>query len=264
VVTLNLGKFVLEGAHLKFNDEAPDTDTQLGLGRIEYTTDDGFMEHLKLGLLLFNIYESDTESRDGMKGIYVHNEATPLRSLPDLTYKASFVRQSNSRDSGLSKAYGWYFAPAYELSKVGWSPKIGYRYATFTGGGTKAFDPLFAGLPEWGSWFQGELLGEYILSNSNLISHQVRLTLKPSDTLTVNLIYYKFLLDDNEQGFGTTPSKVSSRLADEVDLIFDLAPANWWSVTAVVSVAIPNSGFRQAVGASSTTINGNLSMNFNF
>ena len=265
IATLRVHKFEFEGAHLKFNDEDPDTGTQLGLGRVEFVTDDGWMEHLKLGALFFNIYDSDNETRDGMKGIYLHNEATPLRSVPDFSYKASFVRESNSRDTGLSKAYGWYVAPAYTFSEERWKPELGYRYAMFTGGGTKAFDPLFAGLPSWGTWFQGELLGEYAISNSNLISHQIRLTLTPSDTLKVNLIYYKFLLDDREQGFGATPSKVSSsRLADEFDLIFDLTPGNWWAITATLSVAFPNRGFRDAVDGSSTWVNGYLYMNFNF
>jgi hypothetical protein len=265
IITLNLDKFVVEGAHLKFNDEQPDSDTQIGLGRIEYVTDDGPMQHFKLGGMLFNIYDSDTPSRDGMKGIYLHHDATPLRSLPGFAYKASWIRESNSRSSGLTKAYGWYIAPSYEFSSAGWKPKIGYRYARFSGGGTQAFDPLFGGLQEWGLWVQGELLGEYIISNSNLTSHQVRLTVKPSDQLTVNLAYYKFLLDDREQGFSTTTTEVSSkRLADEVDLIFDYAPANWWSISATVSAAIPDSAFKEAVGGSSTWINGYLSMNFNF
>jgi hypothetical protein len=264
VVKLHMDELLLEGAHLEFNDEDPDSDTKLGLGRVEYATDEGFMEHLKLGLMYFRIYDSDTESRDGMKGIYLYHEAAPLRSVPDLTYKASFVRESNSRSSGLSRAYGWYFNPSYQFSDTRWTPQIGYRYATFSGGGTEAFDPLFAGLPDWGTWVQGELLGEYIISNSNLISHQVRLTAKPSDKLTFNVIYYKFLLDDREQSFGTTTSKVSSRLADEVDLIFDVALTNWWSITATVSMAIPNSGFREATGGTATSFNGYLYMNFNF
>jgi hypothetical protein len=265
IATLRLDKFEFEGAHLKFNDEDPDTGTQLGLGRIEYVTDDGWMEHLKLGALFFNIYDSDDTTRNGMKGIYLHSDANPLRVLPNLSYKASFIRESNSRESGLSKAYGWYFAPSYSFPDSRWKPELGYRYAAFSGGGTEAFDPLFAGLPSWGTWFQGELLGEYAISNSNLISHQLRLTLAPSDTLKVNLIYYKFLLDDREQDFGTTPSKVSSsRLADEIDLIFDLTPANWFSVTATVSVAFPNRGFREAVDGEGTWVNAYLYLNLNF
>ena len=67
-----------------------------------------------------------------------------------------------------------------------------------------------------------------MLSNSNLNSHQVRLKLKPNDVLTINLIYYKFLLDESAQGFGLEPKSVSRSLADEIDLIFDIAPTNWW------------------------------------
>jgi hypothetical protein len=141
---------------------------------------------------------------------------------------------------------------------------VSYRYAQFSGGETRAFDSLFTGLPDWGSWFQGELLGEFVLSNSNLKSHQVKLTIKPSEIVTVNLIYYKFLLDRKDETFGTTAARVSRNLGDEVDLIVDVAPTNWWSITGTFSVAHPSSGFQQAVDGSAAWINGYLYMNFNF
>src|SRR5262249_17004203 len=68
--------FTIEGVHLKYNDH-PDTGTRLGAGRVEYVTDDSFMEHLKLGLMYFHIYESKTVSRDGMDGVYVYHESNP-------------------------------------------------------------------------------------------------------------------------------------------------------------------------------------------
>jgi|GEM_PF-1239232 len=263
MIKVHFKNLLVEAVHLKYNDD-PDTHTRLAATRVEYVTDDSFMEHLKLGLMYFNIYGSDTPIRDGMQGIYLYHEAAPLRALPDLTYKASFVRESNSKSSGLSQAYAWYVATAYQFSSLPWKPQLSYRYASFSGGSTHAFDPLFTGLPDWGYWFQGELLGEYVLSNSNLNSHQVRLTLKPSDIVTANLIYYKFLLDNNNQDFGLTPSRVNRSLADEVDLIVDVALTNWWSITATFSVANPNKGFREAVNGSATWINGYLYMNFNF
>jgi len=263
IARLALGGFALEAVHLKFNDD-PDTHTRLGAGRIEYVRDDRVMKHLKLGFVAFDIYESDTASRDGMTGIYVYHEATPLPALPDFAYTTSFVREANSKSSGLSEAYGWYVAPAYKLSRLPWAPQLSYRYASFSGGGTRAFDSLFTGLSDWGSWFQGELLGEFVVANSNLNSHQVRLLLKPNEIVTTNLIYYKFLLDDRTQDFGLTRSRVSHSLADEVDFIVDVAPTNWWSVTATCSVANPNQGFREAVNGSATWLNGYLYMNFNF
>jgi len=44
------------------------------------------------------------------------------------------------------------------------------------------------GLSDWGYWFQGELLGEWVLPNSNLRSHMVRLELTPNDVFTFNLL----------------------------------------------------------------------------
>src|SRR5262249_14616923 len=197
------------------------------------------------GFMYFHIYESKTVSRDGMDGVYVYHESNPLRVLPDLGFRASFVRESNSRSSGLSQATGWYVAPAYQLSQLPWKPRLGYRYASFSGGSTHAFDPPFTSTSEWGSRAQGGPLGEFVLPNSNLISHQVRLTVEPNDVVTANLIYYKFLLDAKHQSFGLTPSRVDRSLADEVDLIVDVAPTNWWSITATLTLANPNAGFRE-------------------
>ena len=58
-------------------------------------------------------------------------------------------------------------------------PKLSYRYAFFQGDdpetpANEAFDPLLLGFYDWGSWWQGEIAGEYFLSNSNLDSHQIR------------------------------------------------------------------------------------------
>jgi hypothetical protein len=264
IVRLNIADLVLEGVHLKFNDD-PDTDTRLAGGRIEYVKSDCIMKHMKFGFMYFNIYHSKTASRDGLNGAYGYHEATPLRSLPDLTYTTSYVLETNTKSSGLTSAVGWYAGPAYQFSTAPWKPQLFYRYASFSGGGTRNFDPLFAGLSDWGTWFQGEVLGEFVLSDSNLDSHQVRLKLQPTDVLTLNLIYYKFLLYNNNQDFGVTPSRVgSSSLADEVDTILDVSLANWWTMTVTFAFAVPNDGFREAVNGSSTWLSGMLYTNFNF
>ena len=264
IVRLNLKNWTFEGVHLKYNDHDPATDTRLVAGRAEYATDHSYVEHLKLGFQYFRIYHSDNPARDKMDGIYIYQEVAPLHVLPDLSFKGSFVQEGNSKKSGLEKtAYAWNMGPAYQFSNLPWKPKVSYRYASFSGG-DNTFDPLFGGLPDWGTWFQGELLGEFVLSNSNLLSHQVRVTLTPTDILTINFIYYRFMLDNREQSFGVTPSRVNHALADEGDLIFDLALTNWWSITTAFTVAKPNDGFKEAVNGKSTWVNGYLYMNFNF
>jgi hypothetical protein len=264
IFRLTTHNLTLEAVHLRYNDR-PNSNTSLFGERIEYVTDDWYMKHFKVGFMFFHIYDSKTATRDGMDGYYVYHEATPFPFLPDLSYKATFVEEDNSKSSGLTSAYAWYVAPAYQISQAPWTPTLSYRYAFFSGGPTTAFDSLFTGLPDWGSWFQGEILGEYVLSNSNLVSHQVRLKMVPSETVTANVIYYHFQLVNRNQGFGLTPGPVSSHsLADEVDLIVDLTLTNWWSITGTVAAANPNKAFTQAVGGHSTWVGAYLYMNFNF
>jgi hypothetical protein len=112
--------------------------------------------------MYFNVYESDEPSRSGLNGFYFYQEATPVPSAPDFQYTTSFVAETNSAAVGNAQAYGWYVAPAYTVSRLPWSPPLSYRFASFSGGGTRNFDSLFAGLSDWGYWFQGELLGELL------------------------------------------------------------------------------------------------------
>jgi hypothetical protein len=263
-VRLTLGEWLIDAYHLKLNDN-PSTRTRVGGGRVEYAFQDWVVKAMKSGFMYFNVYESDEPARNGLNGFYFYQEATPVAPLPDLQYTTSFVAETNSAAVGNAQAYGWYVAPAYTLSHLPWSPQLSYRFASFSGGGTRNFDPLFAGLSDWGYWFQGELLGEWVLPNSNLQSHMVRLKLTPNDVFTLNLFYYKFLLANLEESFGTTPMRVSShQLADEIDAILDIAATNWWSMTAELTLAVPNTGFREATGGNATWINSMLYTNFNF
>ena len=100
-----------------------------------------------------------------------------------------------------------------------WKPKLSYRYAFFEGDDpatstNEAFDPLFPGFYDWGTWWQGEIAGEYFLSNSNLISHQVRLHLTPSESVGAGLIGYVFQLD---QPASLAPGVTSKDVASELD-----------------------------------------------
>jgi len=268
LVRFNLKGLTLEAVHLKYNDH-PSSGTSLWGERIEWSADDVFgdvfLKHIQLGFMYFHIYDSRNPARDGMNGYYVYTDTAPIPALPDFSFKATYVRETNDDSSGLSSAYAWYAAPFYKLSQVPWTPTFSYRYAFFSGGGTHAFDALFTGLPDWGYWFQGEVLGEAVLSDSNLVSHQVRMKLEPNDWLAINLIYYRFLLDNRAQSFGVTPTTVRSHaLADEVDLIFDVKMTNWWSITATAAMANPNSAFIEAVDGHGTWVNGYLYTTFNF
>ena len=264
IVRLNLGNLLLEGVHLQFNDD-PDTGTRLAGERMEYTKDNCLLKHFKIAAMYYNIYHSDNPERNGLNTFYSYTEMTPLPFLPDFSSTGSFVYEMNSRAAGLTNAVGWYVYPTYQFSDLPWKPQLFYRYASFTGSGTRNFDPLFTGLTDWGTWTQGEILGEFVISNSNLISHQVRLKMTPNDLLTLNLIYYNFSFYNKNQSFGVSPTRVTSNdLGNELDTILDINLTNWWSMSVDLNFVVPGAGMTQAVQGHSTWIGGMIYENFNF
>ena len=65
-------------------------------------------------------------------------------------------------------------------------------------------------------------------------------------------------------GPDTTTRVRSHQLADEVDVILDIAATNGWSMTAAFTLAVPNTGFREATGGNAAWINSRLYTNVNF
>ena len=88
---------------------------------------------------------------------------------------------------------------AYQLDTSG-SPKLSYRYAFFEGddpatANNEAFDGLFTGFYDWGKWWQGEIAGEYFVSNSNLISQPAARAHETHESISTGLIFFDFMLD---------------------------------------------------------------------
>ena len=148
-------------------------------------------------------------------------------------------------DNGdLRSATAWNVLAAYELSKSSWKPRISYRYAFFSGDDpattkNESFDMLLPGFYDWGTWWQGEIGGEYFLANSNLVSHQVRLHVKPSGSVSGGLIGYAF---KHDQLFGTNTSK---DVATELDAYTDWSVNSNFIVSFVAALAHPQAATTQ-------------------
>ena len=139
---------------------------------------------------------------------------------------------------------------AYELSGVTWKPKLSYRYALFEGddpstGTDEGFDSLLPGFYDWGTWWQGEIAGEYFLSNSNLISHQVRVHLTPSESLTGGLMGFVFRAD---QPATFAAGVTSENIATELDAYADWKVNSNFIVSFVAAFAHPQEAAEQGFG----------------
>jgi hypothetical protein len=180
--------------------------------------------------------------RDGMDMINLRAYLTPIPSLKALSLELEYAKEDNGDliDSNAWNALlGWQFEGA-------WKPKLTYRYAVFEGddpGTTRneAFDGLWTGFYDWGAWWQGEIAGEYFLSNSNLISNQVRVHATPTESIGTGLILYDFHFD-NTASAGVT----SDNIATELDWYMDWTLNDNFTVSFVAAYSKPGRAVEQA------------------
>jgi hypothetical protein len=227
-------------------NDNPDTDTQISGVTIDY--DLGAFGSVGGG---YYYVESDIETRDEMDVYDIRFAATPFAAFetPDwmhpIRFEGEYVDQDN--DDVLDAA-GWALSVGYDWNDTTWAPGFTYRYSSFDGDDpdtpeVEDFDPLYYGFYDWGYWFQGESLGEYVLLNSNLRSHMVRVNASPTKDISINLFYYNFELDD-AAGFGVSDDS----LADEWNLMVDWTVNELFAVSLVAAIASPDDGAEQAFG----------------
>ena len=151
-------------------------------------------------------------------------------------------------NADLIESNAWTLQGAYELSDVRWTPTLFYRYAFFQGDdpatdANENFDPLFLGLNDWGQWWQGEIAGEFFLSNSNLVSHMVRAHAAPTEAIGTGLLFYTFTLD---QPATFAEGVTDKNLAVEVDWYMDWKLNSNFTASFVAAFANPGTAVRQA------------------
>ena len=164
-----------------------------------------------------------------------------------LTLAAEYVDES----SGQIDATGHYAQIGYVLDSRPWSPELRLRRAIFGGDDPatpldERFREIAYGMTEWGSWYQGEITGEYALGNGNLESQLARLTLAPSEAVTFDVLYYRFALEQ-PASFGAT----ADDWGDELDFAVEWAASESVSVTGVLGVLRPGDAAEEIVGGSS-------------
>jgi hypothetical protein len=182
--------------------------------------------------------------RDGLNVYSVRAFTAPFPGLPDLSFELEYVREDNGE---VLTSNGWTAQAAYEMSHVAWKPRLSYRYAFFEGDdpetpANEAFDPLFPGFYDWGTWWQGEIAGEYFLSNSNNISHQLRVHLTPSESVGGGLMAYVFRLD---QPSSLAPRVTSRDVAFELDAYADWKINGNFTASFVAAYANPQDAVEQ-------------------
>ena len=226
-------------------DEVPESKTGSTLWGLNYELALG--ESNTLGASYLGTSSDSLPNRDGMSVYNVRAYVAPFKRLPGVSLGAEYANEDNG--STLSST-AWIAQAAYELGKVSWKPALSYRYAYFQGDDpdtekSEAFDPLFLGFYDWGTWWQGEIAGEYFLSNSNLISHQARVHVTPTESLGAGLIGFVFQAD-RPASFG--PNVTSKSIASELDAYADWKFNSNFTVSFVLAYGNPQEALAQGYG----------------
>ena len=224
-------------------DEVPETRTGSRLWGLNY--DLALDDDNTIGATYLKTYSDSLPNRDNMSVYNLRAYVSPFKRLPGLSLGAEYAREENG---GRLSSNGWAVGAGYELGAVTWKPSVSYRYAYFQGDDpsterSEAFDPLFPGFYDWGTWWQGEIAGEYFLANSNLTSHMTKFHFAPAESLGTGLIWFLFKLDE-PGSYG--PGVTSRDVASEIDLYADYKVNSNFTMSFILAYANPQEAVAQA------------------
>lgn len=249
------GNHTVEAFYLD-KDDLPEADSGSKLWGVNYEFAIGEDTTLGATYMAWSANPEDAPQRDGLDVYNLRAYTAPFPNLKALSFEAEYAQEDNG---AALDSTAWNVLVAYQL-ETQWQPKLSYRYAFFEGDDpatpdNEAFDGLFTGFYDWGAWWQGEIAGEYFLSNSNLISHQLRVHAKPNEAIATGLILFDFLLDQ-PASFG--PAVTSDEVGFELDWYTDWTVNDNFVISFVAAIAEPGDAIEQSTGRTDTLYFGML------
>jgi hypothetical protein len=218
-------------------DELPEARTGTRIFGVNFEEDIGEATTLGATYLHLTANPEEAPQRNGLDVYNLRAFTAPIPTLQALSFEVEYARE---RNGAALDSYAWTALVAYEFGSS-WKPKLSYRYALFQGDDpattrNEAYDPLSPGFYDWGTWWQGEIAGEYFVSNSNLMSHQVRVHLAPRESIGTGLIFYDFLAD---QAGAVGPDVTARDVALELDWYMDWKLNKNFTVSFIGAFANP-------------------------
>jgi hypothetical protein len=252
------GAHTLEGFYLD-RDDLPGSDSGSKLWGVNYEY--ALTEDMSLGATYMAWSANDTApERDGLDVYNARAFGSPFPGVKPLSVELEYALEDNG---ALLKSEAWNALVGWQFDSR-WTPKVSYRYAFFEGddpatADNESFDGLFTGFYDWGSWWQGEIAGEYFISNSNMISHQLRVHTSPTEAISTGLMYFDFTLDQAASA-GVTADDV----VQEIDWYMDWSINDNFTLSFVAAVAEPGDAVQQSSGRDETFYYGMLFASYSY
>ena len=224
-------------------DERPEADTDTDVGGVDLAWRSRG-QVLELGAAWLTLAaNARAPQRDGAEVFNLRAYWKPVE-LP-LVVSSEWVHQSN----GLAlDAQAAYLQADWTFEETAWQWNLTYRYAWFEGDDPQTpanenYDPLFPGFLDWGTWWQGEIAGEYFLSNSNLSTHMLKLRIQPLPSLTTGWVWFDYTVHRPGSFEGGI---TSDALGTEIDWYLDYQFNEFMSISVVLAETDPGPAAEQA------------------
>ncbi len=192
-----------------------------------------------VGFMYLDGTGSDLPTRDGMQVLDLRYHGNPMASqMPNWHFAVEYVDQTNDDLAAEVDAVAYYFDIGYTFVDWPWAPDVTYRFAHFSGDDpntaeNELYDGLFYGFTNWGTWFIGEVAGEYMIFNQNFDVHMLMVQASPYDNLFVTVAGFDFTTDEPSLG-------MDDKFGQELNFIADLSLGDNMSITANYAVHIPD------------------------
>lgn len=187
-------------------------------------------------------------SRNGLKTASGRFQGTfDQKNLPNWLFSGEYAQQWNDESRQEVHANAWYLEAGYTFADVRFKPMLSYRYASFSGdkaettGTDEGFDPMFYGYSRGrGTWFLGEVVGQYVIPNNNVDLHQVHLKGQLTENVGVGALYYLYRRNKHVANVNSgAPSTGDKTFAQEIDTYADIKINKHLSFALVYAVALP-------------------------
>lgn len=267
IARINTNGFKLEGFYLENRPRNPDNRKKYTGMNIEYNHKD--VANFAFSYINDHDFGGPLTARTDVYDFRLDFKPLPAW-LPGLSISTEYVHQLNNKltdsdptrptlywygDMGKKTVSGGFGQIEYKFHDWAWQPTISYRYSAMQ----KGFDFMNFGFRTWGTWFQGEITGEFISDTTDLFTHLTRLVVSPRDDVTVNLLHYHFTFDDPKVWNVNSP-----HFGNEVDLVADWSVNSTVDLSAGIETFIPNAGGKEVYGGNKMWIQGMVYASFKF
>ncbi|MDE1167736.1 MAG: hypothetical protein PW845_20770 [Pseudomonas sp.] len=232
------------------------TDDHLGDVRLSGANADIKLDGVTLGAMAFKVdalgdKQNALIPRDGMRVYNLRALNATLPGVPALLLNGEYAVERGNGQGVSYDASAWYASADYTFQTLPWQPTFGYRYATFSGDSNpgdntrKDWDALSKGYTDWGTWVIGDVVGNYLLYNSNEEVHTWRGKLRFNEQWSAGAQYHQFNL--NSHYYFATPVG-DKRFADETGVYLEWMPTEHLYTSLAYNWVNPQAGAKEALG----------------